>query len=124
MRCSRSTQVRRTLSTRCGRRRGVPASAPGHWLEDQPLHPHAFYGHGAEGVAAKRVADNEPLHRALALHADGYARAQIAERLGRQAETITKWMKELRDELGIENDIALGYWATRLGLLDDRPKQP
>jgi hypothetical protein len=94
------------------------------WLRSVPTHPHAYETSERDGPVARDLRGNEKLHRALVLEYLGHSRAEAARRVEWKHDTYTKALKKLKQDLGLDNDVALGAWATRAGLFDDVPKDP
>jgi DNA-binding NarL/FixJ family response regulator len=99
------------------------AASPGapsrFWLADQSLHP-GHMAHSGSGVQVREVLQDSRLHRALVLEGRlGRSRAQVAAEFGYEVDTVSKWLRAIRKDLGLGSDVGLGAWATEMGLLDD-----
>lgn len=99
-----------------------PGRESGFWLSDQSKHRDASFAWPG-GSVAKTIRDYPLKHAALVLEARGARRAQVAKRLGYELDSLSAVWREARRGVGLESDVALGHWATRMGLLDDVPVQ-
>jgi DNA-binding NarL/FixJ family response regulator len=91
------------------------------WLGRTSKHRGAAEAWPNDGAVVRRIRAAPLLHEGLVRLARGEGRKQVAQALGYADNTLTARLREIRNDLGVASDEALGAWAVRTGLLDDAP---